>query len=354
MKILIIISTLDFGGAQKQVVEDVNMLSQNNKVFLLSFEPGPLQMQVDKSIPVSILKRTRYLTTARKIASIIRINQISIVHAHLYAPMVIAAIAGRITGVPIIWNFHSHSYEKSFKARILHKFAASLSSVKAILFPATELKQYYEVEGYGFPRQKCRISYNSGQKIDQNPKRDIRNINEIIKIGFIGRIIPLKRVHLLVELADFLLSKDYEKFKIAVVGDGPELETLMLAVKNRNLESFITFHGFKEDTAFYYRQFDVFAFPSREEVLSLSLIDAGMNGLASVAFDVGGNHEIISNAHTGFLVDSQEQFFEKIFELIQNDKLRKQLGDNAREECFLKFSPSARLEFLKKLYAELL
>jgi glycosyltransferase involved in cell wall biosynthesis len=354
LNILITISSLAYGGAEKQALEDANMLCENNKVFILTFASGPLKEQVSKSIQLTVFERSDYLIASRKMASFIRANQISIVHAHLYAPMVIAAIAGKICDIPVIWNFHSHAYENSFKARILHKYTARLSSVKRIIFPANELMNYYALEKYSFPKKKIIVGYNSGQKVDLKSFSDLTSENETITLGFIGRIIPLKRVHLLVNLAKFLLNRNYNNFKIDIVGDGTELETLVHSVKENNLESYISFHGFKEDTLSYHRRFDIFAFPSEEEVLSLSLIDAGMNGVASVAFNVGGNHEIINNNHTGFLVDSQEQFFEKIFELMQNSTLRNQFGGKAREECISKFSPSARLKFLTNLYEGLL
>lgn len=354
MTIAYLISSLNYGGAEKQAIFDANQMVEKNDVFLFSFWDGPLRNLLNKKVKLHIFPKKSYFLTVIKMVKLIRNYNIQLIHAHLYASMVIAALAGRITGVPVIWNFHSHAYENSFKARILHKYAARLSSVKRIIFPAAELMDYYALEKYRFPKKKICVGYNSGQTVDLNSFPDLTSENGTITLGFIGRIIPLKRVHLLVDLAKFLLNRNYNNFKIDIVGDGPELETLVHSVKENKLEPYISFHGFKKDTLSYYRQFDIFVFPSEEEVLSLSLIDAGMNGVASVAFNVGGNREIIINNHTGFLVDSQEKFFEKIFELIQNSTLRNQLGTRAREECILKFSPAARLEFLTNLYAELL
>jgi len=352
MNIVIVVSSLSIGGAEKQVVEDANLLSKHHNVFVLTFIDGPLRKFIDSSIRFVLMERRDYLRTALKLASFIREHKISIVHAHLYAPMVLSAIAGRITRTPVVWNFHSHAYENSLKGKILHKYTASLSSVKRILFPATELDKYYNSQGYGFSRKKCQLAYNSGQEMSYLHPNKPFPANKLIRIGFIGRVIPLKRIHLLIELAQYLIEKEIRNFIIDVVGDGSELVNLVQQITESNLESFVKFYGFRDDTLSFYSEFDIFALPSREEVLSLSLIDAGLSGLPSVAFNVGGNNEIISDGQTGFLVDTEEDFFNRIILLIKDVDLRKRLGDKALCVCLNKFSKEARLKKLNDLYEE--
>jgi L-malate glycosyltransferase len=352
LNILIVVSSLSFGGAEKQVIEDANLLCQANSVYVLTFREGPMGKLLDPTVNLVLIPRKDYFTTTFKVASILRRYSIDVVHAHLFAPMVLSAFAGKLTGIPVIWNFHSHAFENSLKAKTLHKYASRLSSVKRILFPALELDSYYQSEGYGFSREKCMLAYNSGQDNGSWQLKNRQNKPEPIHIGFIGRIIPLKRIHLLAELAQFLIDNGVQKFMIDIVGDGPELENLVQTVKVKNLESYVTFHGFQQDTLKYYRLFDIFAFSSGEEVLSLSLIDAGLSGIPAVAFDVGGNHEIITDGVTGYLVDTNITFFQKILTLINDDSLMQKLGSAARSECLSKFSPRARYDFLSSLYAQ--
>jgi len=349
--LLIFVSSLNFGGAEKQAVEDCNLLSEEHQVFVLTFKNGPLSEQLKPSVKLIIIRKKNYLRNVLKIASLIRKYKISVIHTHLYAPMVLTAFAGKLTHVPVIWNFHSHAYENSIKGKMLHKYAGRLSAVKAILFPATELEKYYEREGYNFEKKKCRIAYNSGQDFDPKPRMVNELNSDSIHIGFVGRIISLKRIPLLIELSQYLLDKEINNFKIDIVGDGKELENYRQSVKDKSLESHIVFHGFQQDTSFFYRRFNIFALPSEEEVLSLSLIDAGLAGLPSVAFNVGGNHEIIEDGKTGYIVNSKELFFEKITNLIKDNALRQKLGDNAYMNCVSKFSPPSRLAFLLNLYA---
>lgn len=353
MNIAIIISSLSFGGAEKQAVEDANLLSGPNKVFMLVFKEGPLAGQLKKEVSLTVMPRKGYLAPSLELAEWIRKNSIDIIHAHLYAPMVLSAFAGRITGKPVLWNFHSHAYENALFAKKLHSFASRLKSVKRILFPATELLDYYKEEGYGFPSGKSGISYNSGQEAVMSQSK-LPHQDGKVHFGYIGRVIPLKRLHFLLDLAEFLLARGEKGFMIDIVGDGSEKEPLMKLSQEKGLTEFVSFHGFRQNTLDYYRFFDVFAFPSGEEVLSLSLIDAGLAGMPAIAFNVGGNHEILNNKAGGFIVETREEFLERSLELLQNPEKRKEMGASAKAECIQKFSPAARFAHLTNMYEELL
>ena len=352
MNILIIVSSLSYGGAEKQVVEDAGLLSRNHHVTILAFADGPLSGLIDSGVQLLIRKRDGYLKTVFRLLGILKKNRIDLIHAHLYAPMVISALAGKLAGVPVVWNFHSHAYENSLKGKIIHKLAAKLSSVKKILFPATELQTYYEQRGYAFPGKKCIPGYNSGQENDGS--RENSEVNPFFKIGYVGRVIPLKQLHLLPELATFLHKNNSPPFEIHIVGDGAELSRIKSrAMESGNSECF-WFHGFRKDTLSFYRRFDFFVLPSSEEVLSLSLIDAGLSGLPAVAFNVGGNHEIVIDQITGILAENTQDFFGAVLELMNDTERYKKMGNAARQHCLKYFSPEARLNFLETLYAELI
>jgi len=116
----------------------------------------------------------------------------------------------------------------------------------------------------------------------------------------------------------------------------------------------VNFHGFQPDTQKYYRDFSIFALPSREEVLSLSLIDAQLTGLPCVAFDVGGNTDIIENGVSGYIVSEERAFLEKIKALAKDKALRQEMGKKAIEQSTEKFSQKARYENMVKLYESVL
>ncbi len=351
--ILISISSFTIGGAEKQAIEDANMLSDSYNVFMLGFNEGPMQSLLSKGVKLIIIPKSNYIKLISEINKVISKYKIDLLHAHLYSPMIVLGIAGKLKGIPVIWNFHSHAYENSFKAKIIHKCVGKLSSVKKILFPAKELVSYYKEMKYSFNNKKIEIVYNSGQFQDIKKSVD-EKVDKTIIIGYVGRLVELKRVEYLIELAEYLRLNNINNFRVEIVGDGDKALELKSLVNEKDLNQYVVFQGFQSNTLPFFERFDIFTLPSREEVLSLSLIDAGLIGTPSVAFRVGGNGDIIEDGVTGFLVDTKKEFIMNVKELMTDNMLRRTMSDNAHIICNSKFSPDIRKNKIVNLYEQFL
>ena len=349
MKIAILISSLRFGGAEKQAVVDAELLVKRHQVLFIAFEGGKLREQLPDEVEYIEFKKTNYISTGRGLAKLFKQKKVDVVHAHLFAPMLISGIATLFCKTIAVWNFHSHAYQDAQKGRLAHSTISKFPGVKSILFPANELKDYYKSESFTFPAKKEIIFFNSGQFWEQQEFEEDAPSAPVI-IGFIGRIIPLKRVHLLVQLARELKDEGVNNVKMSIVGDGKSLPDVKALAKEKDVEDMMDFHGFQTNTYKYYKEFSIFTLPSEEEVLSLSLIDAQLIGLPCVAFDVGGNADVVENGQSGFIVNDESEFMIRFKELIKDRDLRKKMGLRAIEQSTDKFSQKARLENLEQLY----
>lgn len=351
MNILFLISSLKFGGAEKQTVLDANNLSKKHNVVLVSFRSGELTHQVNEKVKLIIIEKNGYLKTARKLREIILKEKIDIVNASLFASMIISVLASEKIHIPVIWFFHSHEYDIKLKSKFAFKYFAKKRSLKKILFVSKELFNYLSGKGYSFPDGKTDVLYNNYTVTDGKVLNRVdRNI---ITIGYIGRLIKLKRVEYLIELADYLKKEKINNFKIEIVGDGEAKNDLKRLTDKLNLNDFVVFTGFKKDVEECYEKFDIFALPSEEECLSISLIDAGVKGLPSVAFNVGGNSEIVINGRTGYLVNNKSDFFERVKELMIDGDKRTNLGVNAYKYCVDNFNKDIRIENLENIFDKL-
>jgi glycosyltransferase involved in cell wall biosynthesis len=165
----------------------------------------------------------------------------------------------------------------------------------------------------------------------------------------VGRLVQLKRVHYLIALAENLQKKKFSDFEICIVGDGDEYDHLRNEVKSKALAKQVRFLGFQENTEPFYRRFDLFILPSQEECLSIALIDAGLCGIPAIAFDVGGNSEIILHEKTGYIVSSLDDLIARTHTLIKEKDLRLRLGNAARDYCEKTFGQETRKENLLAL-----
>ncbi|NVO21370.1 MAG: glycosyltransferase [Bacteroidetes bacterium] len=347
MNILILVSSLNYGGAEKQALLDANMLSTGQNVYLCSFFGGPLEQQIQPGVKLLRVQKSGYFKTALSIARLVKEHNIQIIHAHLFASSVISALASLLTSVSVIWHFHAHRFESPSKGKATLKWLSRLRSVKKLLFVNTELRDYFLGDHYGFPVKKCIIMYNSAQ---QHPAEVHFHQGKPIRIGFIGRLVELKRVEFLVELAGWLKSRDCNDFEIEIVGDGPEKERLEKISSEAGVSDKVHFMGFRSDTANFYAKFDLFILPSREECLSIALIDAGVWGIPSIAFAVGGNDEIIRNGVTGYIVQTKDELFDKVKYLMDQPAEREQMSKAAKEFCGSVFGEETHLASLTNLY----
>ncbi len=322
MNILILVSSLNFGGAEKQATLDANMLSTDHRVFLGMFETGALSEQLSERVETVTFQKRGYWSTAQQLAAFVRDQNVHIVHNHLYAPMIIASLASLLTPVPVLWHFHGHHFEvRRFPLNVLSR----LPTVKHTVFVCSALADYFDKQ-FWFPKRKREVVYNSTQC---QRKPEVKVQDNTLRIGFVGRVVALKRLHYLVNLASFLKQQGVSNFEIQVVGDGPERSGLEQQAVAQNVSDCVNFMGFRSDIEYLYNQFDLFILPSREEALSLALIDAGHCGLPALAFDVGGNREIVLHQQTGYIVASEADLQAKALQLCQNADLRQRLGTAA-------------------------
>lgn len=122
------------------------------------------------------------------------------------------------------------------------------------------------------------IEYQAQEKIQ----------NDIIHIGFIGRLVSLKWVDLLIQALAKLQDKERN---CTIVWDGSEREKLEQLVVDLSLENRIVFVG-ADDRNNWLHKFDVFVNPSYQEGLPTTVVEALLAKCIVVATDVGWTNEI--------------------------------------------------------------
>lgn len=149
-------------------------------------------------------------------------------------------------------------------------------------------------------------------------------------ILYLGRIKKYKRVNLLVKVMPKILSR-VPNARLIIAGWGTEAATVIdMSMRSNNRKRVkITGPVSEAEKKLLLSKAWVFVNPSIGEGWSISVIEASLYGTPAVAFNVPGLSESIRNGKTGFLVESEDEFIDKICEILENHTLRKQLGENA-------------------------
>ncbi len=118
---------------------------------------------------------------------------------------------------------------------------------------------------------------------------------------FVGRLAREKGLDVLLNAWPKVLST-FPTARLALVGDGPERLSLDAQIQRLNLTSSVTLAGPSADPTDLLRGSDLFLLPSREEGMSVALLEAMALGLPLVTTSISGNRRLIQDFRHGRLV----------------------------------------------------
>jgi glycosyltransferase involved in cell wall biosynthesis len=127
----------------------------------------------------------------------------------------------------------------------------------------------------------------------------------VLRVGSIGRLIPLKRVDWIIRAVGDL-ERRYPKLgiRLDIVGDGPSRSELENLVDELALRAIVTFHGHVYDVASVMRELDLVVLASESEGIPRVLMEAMSIGITCVGPRIGGIDELIIDNVTGYLFDA--------------------------------------------------
>jgi phosphatidylinositol alpha-mannosyltransferase len=168
----------------------------------------------------------------------------------------------------------------------------------------------------------------------QNPKIEKFRDGKI-NLLFVGRIEERKGLIYLLK-AFLLLKKKHQNLRLIIAGDGPEREKCENFVRENNLKDVLFLGNVKEKLPSLYVSCDIFCAPSIfGESFGLVILEALASGLPVVGFANKGYKELLrSTKGEKFLVKPKDykSLAKKIEFLIENPKIRKELGEWGQKE----------------------
>ena len=176
-----------------------------------------------------------------------------------------------------------------------------------------------------------------------------KNITTKNVIGTIANFYPTKGLEYLVGAADCFDANDNLVFFI--IGDGelrPELEKM---IQEKGLERKVFLVGQIPDAHRFLPAFDVFVLSSVKEGFPWALIEAMSAKLPVIATDVGAVPEIIDDHKNGLIIKPGDSvgLANKIKEIIENDRLKNELGIQAHQTVLFKFELDKMVKQVEEL-----
>ena len=150
----------------------------------------------------------------------------------------------------------------------------------------------------------------------------------------VGRLVPQKAQHLLIEAFSIIRSRGIEGWGLQILGEGEEREHLENLIIDYGLQDEVQLCGVVENIGVKYENAGIFVLPSLYEGTPNALLEAMAYGLPCVVSDSQlGSLKLVNHPENGLVFASGDakDLAEKLGYLMKDEGLRERAGVNARK-----------------------
>jgi glycosyltransferase involved in cell wall biosynthesis len=210
---------------------------------------------------------------------------------------------------------------------------------------------------YDVPRSRLVVLPNARDPETFRPRGDDsgaerQNEDGTPRLIFVGHLDAGKRPDWFIDIVQGLRERG-RVFTAAMVGDGPLEEMLRRRAEAEGIDML----GRRDDVPDLLADSDIFVFTSLPPGVGMPgvLIEAGLTGLPIVSTRVPGARDVIEDGVTGLLVDIDDKqgMIDAVDGLVLDGRLRRSMGDRARERCLEHFTLEASAEQWRGLFRRL-
>lgn len=410
MKVVRIIARLNVGGPAKHVVwltEGLRNAGYESVLVAGTVPAGEDDMayfaENSGVKPVFIPEMSREISvkdllTVWKLYRLLCRERPDIVHTHtakagtvgriaglLYRWSTLGALIGRRRQCRLVHTYHGHifhSYYGQIKTMFflfVERVLACLATDRIVVITEQQREEIHDRFRVGSREQFAviRLGLDINQFADGASRRSLLRdqlgvqAHEIL-IGIVGRLTAVKNHELFLraisEFKQGLLNGQTRRVRFIIIGGGGLRGELERLVENLGLVGDVVFAGNRSDPENFYPALDVVALTSKNEGTPLTLIEGMANGRPVIATAVGGVVDLLGNPQpddqtTAYLVcqrgisvsvDDAKAFAVGLDRLVNDDALRRTLGESGRRFVEQNYSKQRLLDDVNSLYQELM
>jgi glycosyltransferase involved in cell wall biosynthesis len=316
MRILLLSTSMGMGGADKQLLSAAQeMRSRGREVLIVSLTPlGPMGQEARSlGIPTESLEMRRGIPDPRglvRLGRIVRTWRPDVLHSHMVHANLMARLIRMFVRIPAVVSTIHNIYEGGRLRMLAYRLTNGMVDHVTIVSEAAADR--FVADGI-VPRKLLTVVPNG---VDPDLFRDVpATARESLR-----RSIGLQDEFAWLAVGRFEIAKDYpnmlrafaqvrDRYPQAVllmVGRGSLQEETEAMVRDLNLEGAARFLGVRQDVPELMGAADGYVMSSAWEGMPMVLLEAAAAGLPIVATMVGGNHEVVRDEESGFLVPPRD------------------------------------------------
>jgi glycosyltransferase involved in cell wall biosynthesis len=367
MRILLLSTSMGMGGADKQLLSAAEGLrSRGHQVFIVSLTPlGPMGLESRSlGIPTESLEMRRGIPDPRGLLRLVRLVREwkpDVVHSHMVHANLMARALRLVVPLPVLVSTIHNVYEGGRLRMAAYRLTNGLVDHMTIISEAAANRFVGERI---VPRELLSVVPN-GVDTDRYagiPAGTRETLRRSLGIGdefvwlAVGRFEAAKDYpNLLRGFAG--VRERHPRSLLLLVGRGRLQNEAEGLARSLGIERSVRFLGVRQDVPEIMSVADAYAMSSAWEGMPMVLLEASAAGLPIVSTAVGGNHEVIRDGESGFLVPprSSEALAAAMLRLMDLPVAqRRAMGEVGREHVRAQYSLSRVVERWEDLYLEML
>lgn len=351
-----------YGGFERYIVEEARQLKALGYNLVVVFDREPIKTQYLSdlellSVKTEILPYTGFLGFSKGVISILRKYHPMVVHTNFSSQVLqILPISMLFRVKRVIATEHCYPIINTLRLHLLYQWIAFFShNILAVSKRSSESIKH----GIFFRKKNVNALYLGIKDFHYDKKEAMMHygINETkVAIMNVAYHNPVKGVDVLLNAVHILVHKmGVKNFTVYQIGGGQtgkDSNLLYNMAKSLKIEDYVVWMGLQNNVPEILSAGDIYVQPSRSEGIPLSIMEASLASLPTVATIVGGIPEAANPGYNGILVapDSPLVLAEAIKRLIEDGELRKNMGENARQLAIEKFSLEKQVGLLITKY----
>ena len=371
--LVVVIINLEYGGAQRQVVELANHIDPSLfdvHICVLSDYVPLADRLVDRERRLHVItKKWKYdLTVIPRLAKLLYQLKADIVHGYMFDAEIAARLAGRLARTPLIFG-SERSTDYHLKRLQLLIYRLTRSCMDMIIANSNRGMQFIS-RLLGYHPSQCRVIHN-GVDTQRFRPHDEQALRRELGIGdgesVVGMFASFKepKNHSLFFGAARRVLQRLPQTRLLLVGDDLYGGILGSDEYKRGVDRLVDeldirerclFLGNRQDVDRLYSVCDLTVLPSLFEGTPNVALESMACGVPVIATQVSDNAQIIPDGRVGYVIPLGDEVAlgERICQLLENDVLRRQMGQEARTWVESEFSMARMVDKTARVYKEAL
>ena len=351
--VLHIIDTLGRGGAETMLVTVVKQLSEYNNIMVTLYPENEFgsEVQCDKIFCLNLKSKLLTPVAAVQLRKIIKENNVSIVHSHLFWSTVVARM-GVPKKIPLLTTIHAFvasSIEyQPWRMKIMEKLTYKIRKSTIIAVAKGALEEYFN-----FINVKPHQAYHLYTFVDTAVFNEAAAVKKkesaTFRIVTVGNLKEQKNHRFLLEA--FKELKD-ENITLDIYGKGPLQNELQQTIDEYQLK--VTLKGQVKNIQDEIRQYDLFVMSSLYEGFALSVLEAMALGMPILLSDIVSFKEQCDDTATYYKLNHTHDFTSRLLALKNNQQQLQFLSMACKQRVLQNYTLQKHMQQLKTIYCDAL